>query len=42
GCTAQGQSFNSKTFSKMLQTCPYLCDCHKVILEAEKRYKKEL
>ncbi|NWX98431.1 TERB1 protein, partial [Nothoprocta ornata] len=42
GCTAQGQSFNSKTFSKMLETCPYLCDCHKVILEAEKRYKKEL
>ncbi|KAM8799198.1 telomere repeats-binding bouquet formation protein 1 [Eudromia elegans] len=42
GCTAQGQSFNSKTFSEMLQTCPYLCDCHKVILEAEKRYKKEL
>ncbi|NXA45622.1 TERB1 protein, partial [Nothocercus julius] len=42
GCTAQGQSFNSKTFSKMLQTCPYLCDCHRVILEAEKRYKKEL
>ncbi|XP_025914090.1 telomere repeats-binding bouquet formation protein 1 isoform X11 [Apteryx rowi] len=42
GCTAKGLSFNSKTFSKMLQTCPYPCDRHKVILEAEKRYKKEL
>nr|XP_009673017.1 PREDICTED: telomere repeats-binding bouquet formation protein 1 [Struthio camelus australis] len=42
GCTAPGLSFNSKTFSKMLQTCPYPCDRHKVILEAEERYKKEL
>ncbi|XP_075366936.1 telomere repeats-binding bouquet formation protein 1 [Mycteria americana] len=41
GCTA-GLSFNSKTFTKMLQSCPYQCDRHKVILEAEERYKKEL
>ncbi|NXD79130.1 TERB1 protein, partial [Halcyon senegalensis] len=42
GCTAGGQSFNSKTFSKLLQSCPYQCDRHKVILEAEERYKKKL
>ncbi|XP_054054302.1 telomere repeats-binding bouquet formation protein 1 isoform X11 [Rissa tridactyla] len=42
GCTAGGLSFNSKTFTKMLQSCPYQCDRHKVILEAEERYKKEL
>ncbi|KAF1672181.1 TERB1 protein, partial [Pygoscelis papua] len=42
GCTARGLSFNSKTFTKMLQNCPYQCDRHKVILEAEERYKKEL
>ncbi|NXX76653.1 TERB1 protein, partial [Urocolius indicus] len=42
GCTARGLSFNSKTFTKMLQSCPYQCDHHKVILEAEERYKKEL
>ncbi|XP_010116220.1 PREDICTED: telomere repeats-binding bouquet formation protein 1, partial [Chlamydotis macqueenii] len=41
GCTA-GLSLNSKTFTKMLQNCPYQCDRHKVILEAEERYKKEL
>ncbi|NXH19293.1 TERB1 protein, partial [Bucco capensis] len=41
GCTG-GQSFNSKTFAKMLQSCPYQCDRHKVILEAEERYKKKL
>ncbi|NXV99371.1 TERB1 protein, partial [Fregetta grallaria] len=42
GCTAGEPSFNSKTFTKMLQSCPYQCDRHKVILEAEERYKKEL
>ncbi|XP_050760047.1 telomere repeats-binding bouquet formation protein 1 [Gymnogyps californianus] len=42
GCTAGGLSFSSKTFTKMLQSCPYQCDRHKVILEAEERYKKEL
>ncbi|XP_056216751.1 telomere repeats-binding bouquet formation protein 1 [Falco biarmicus] len=42
GCRAGGLLFNSKTFTKMLQNCPYQCDRHKVILEAEERYKKEL
>ncbi|XP_052541834.1 telomere repeats-binding bouquet formation protein 1 isoform X2 [Tympanuchus pallidicinctus] len=42
GCTTTGLSFNSRTFSKMLQTCPYLCGRHRVILEAEERYKKKL
>ncbi|XP_068267703.1 telomere repeats-binding bouquet formation protein 1 [Nyctibius grandis] len=42
GCTAGGLSFNSRTFTKMLQSCRYQCDHHKVILEAEERYKKEL
>ncbi|XP_010004537.1 PREDICTED: telomere repeats-binding bouquet formation protein 1 [Chaetura pelagica] len=42
GCTAGGLPFNSRTFTKMLQSCPYKCDHHKVILEAEERYKKEL
>ncbi|XP_009581368.1 PREDICTED: telomere repeats-binding bouquet formation protein 1, partial [Fulmarus glacialis] len=42
GCTAGGLSFNSKTFTKILQSCPYQCEHHKVILEAEERYKKEL
>ncbi|NXF45266.1 TERB1 protein, partial [Oceanites oceanicus] len=42
GCTAGELSFNSKTFTKMLQSCPYQCDHHKVILEAEEIYKKQL
>ncbi|NXN75247.1 TERB1 protein, partial [Himantopus himantopus] len=42
GCAAGGLFFNSKTFTKMLQSCPYQCERHKVILEAEERYKKEL
>ncbi|NXE09848.1 TERB1 protein, partial [Lophotis ruficrista] len=41
GCTA-GLPLNSKNFTKMLQNCPYQCDRHKVILEAEERYRKEL
>ncbi|XP_031470810.1 telomere repeats-binding bouquet formation protein 1 isoform X1 [Phasianus colchicus] len=42
GCTTTGLSYNSRTFSRMLQTCPYLCGRHRVILEAEERYKKKL
>ncbi|XP_061314489.1 telomere repeats-binding bouquet formation protein 1 isoform X1 [Pezoporus flaviventris] len=42
GCKAGELSFNSKTFTKVLQSCPYQCDHHKVILEAEERRKKEL
>ncbi|KFQ43257.1 Coiled-coil domain-containing protein 79, partial [Nestor notabilis] len=39
GCKAGGLSFNSRTFTKTLQSCPYQCDHHEVILEAEERYK---
>ncbi|NXJ06433.1 TERB1 protein, partial [Odontophorus gujanensis] len=42
GCTATGLSVNSRTYNKMLQTCLYRCARHKVILEAEERYKKKL
>ncbi|NWV26884.1 TERB1 protein, partial [Origma solitaria] len=42
GCTAGGLSFNSKTFTKMLQRCLHRCDHHRVILEAEERYRREL
>ncbi|XP_053935129.1 telomere repeats-binding bouquet formation protein 1 isoform X3 [Cuculus canorus] len=42
GCTAGALCFNSKTFTQMLQSCPYQCDFHKVILEAEERYKNDL
>ncbi|XP_050184189.1 telomere repeats-binding bouquet formation protein 1 isoform X1 [Myiozetetes cayanensis] len=42
GCAAGGLSFNSRTFTKMLQSCLHPCDHHRVILEAEERYRKEL
>ncbi|XP_019348507.2 telomere repeats-binding bouquet formation protein 1 isoform X10 [Alligator mississippiensis] len=42
GCVTVGLSLNSKNFSKMLQTCLYQCDRHRVILEAEERYKEKL
>ncbi|NXG15333.1 TERB1 protein, partial [Grallaria varia] len=42
GCAAGGLSFNSKTFTKMLQSCLHRCDHHRVILEAEERHRKEL
>ncbi|NXO14543.1 TERB1 protein, partial [Oriolus oriolus] len=42
GCTAGGLSFNSRTFTKMLQSCLHRCDHHRVILEAEERYRKQL
>ncbi|XP_014743392.1 PREDICTED: telomere repeats-binding bouquet formation protein 1 [Sturnus vulgaris] len=41
GCTA-GLSLNSKTFTKMLQSCLHRCEQHRVILEAEERYRGEL
>ncbi|KAL2300400.1 hypothetical protein Nmel_012373, partial [Mimus melanotis] len=41
GCTA-GLSLNSKTFTKMLQSCLHRCERHRVILEAEERYRREL
>ncbi|NXR71285.1 TERB1 protein, partial [Pycnonotus jocosus] len=42
GCTAGGLSLNSKTFTKMLQSCLHRCEHHRVILEAEERYRGEL
>ncbi|XP_053459439.1 telomere repeats-binding bouquet formation protein 1 isoform X1 [Nycticebus coucang] len=42
GCIAVGKSLNSRNFSKLLHSCQYQCDHHKVIVEAEDRYKNEL
>ncbi|XP_045047898.1 telomere repeats-binding bouquet formation protein 1 isoform X3 [Desmodus rotundus] len=42
GCITVGKSLNSRNFSKLLHSCPYQCDRHKVIVEAEDRYKSEL
>ncbi|KAM7146469.1 telomere repeats-binding bouquet formation protein 1 [Macrochelys suwanniensis] len=42
GCITVGLPFNSRNFSKILHTCPHQCDRHKVILEAEERYKRGL
>ncbi|XP_064527402.1 telomere repeats-binding bouquet formation protein 1 isoform X2 [Pseudopipra pipra] len=42
GCAAGGLSFNSKTFTKLLQSCQHRCDHHRVLLEAEQRYREEL
>ncbi|XP_037671524.1 telomere repeats-binding bouquet formation protein 1 [Choloepus didactylus] len=42
GCIAVGISLNSRNFSKLLHSCPYQCDRHKIIVEAEDRYKSEL
>ncbi|XP_040838513.1 telomere repeats-binding bouquet formation protein 1-like [Ochotona curzoniae] len=42
GCIAVGKSVNSRNFSNLLHSCPYQCDRHKVIMEAEDRYKNEL
>ncbi|NWI92637.1 TERB1 protein, partial [Pitta sordida] len=42
GCTTGGLSFNSKTFTKVLQSCLHRCDRHRIILEAEERYRKAL
>ncbi|XP_074824887.1 telomere repeats-binding bouquet formation protein 1 [Natator depressus] len=42
GCITVGLPFTSRNFSKILHTCPHQCDRHKVILEAEERYKRGL
>ncbi|XP_078213499.1 telomere repeats-binding bouquet formation protein 1 isoform X3 [Callithrix jacchus] len=42
GCIAVEKSLNSRNFSKLLHSCPYQCDRHRVIVEAEDRYKSEL
>ncbi|XP_052023068.1 telomere repeats-binding bouquet formation protein 1 [Apodemus sylvaticus] len=33
---------NSRNFSKLLHSCAYQCDHHKVVMEAEDKYKNEL
>uniref|UniRef100_A0A8D2E405 Telomere repeat binding bouquet formation protein 1 n=1 Tax=Sciurus vulgaris TaxID=55149 RepID=A0A8D2E405_SCIVU len=42
GCIAVGKPLNSRNFSKLLHSCTYQCDRHRVIVEAEDRYKSEL
>ncbi|XP_029464058.1 telomere repeats-binding bouquet formation protein 1 [Rhinatrema bivittatum] len=42
GCIGLGASLNSRNFSKILQSCPYQCDRHKIILEIEEIYKREI
>ncbi|XP_074059171.1 telomere repeats-binding bouquet formation protein 1 isoform X2 [Macrotis lagotis] len=42
GCVEVGKSLNSRNFSRLLHSCPFQCDRHKVILEAEDRYKSDL
>nr|XP_034378058.1 telomere repeats-binding bouquet formation protein 1 [Arvicanthis niloticus] len=36
------RKLNSRNFSKLLHSCAYRCDHHKVIMEAEDKYKNEL
>ncbi|XP_048211371.1 telomere repeats-binding bouquet formation protein 1 isoform X2 [Perognathus longimembris pacificus] len=42
GCISVGKPLNSRNFSKLLHACPNQCDRHKVIVDAEDRYKSEL
>ncbi|XP_032087005.1 telomere repeats-binding bouquet formation protein 1 [Thamnophis elegans] len=42
GCRIGRLSLNSRNFSKTLQSCPYLCEQHKIILESEMEYKRKL
>ncbi|XP_025024992.1 telomere repeats-binding bouquet formation protein 1 [Python bivittatus] len=42
GCRTGGLSLNSRNFSKTLQSCQYLCEQHKIILESEMQYKRKL
>ncbi|XP_023565105.1 telomere repeats-binding bouquet formation protein 1 [Octodon degus] len=42
GCITVGKTLNSRNFTKLLHSCSYQCDRHKVIVEAEDRYKNEL
>ncbi|KAH0619548.1 hypothetical protein JD844_000264 [Phrynosoma platyrhinos] len=41
-CQTIGLSLNSRNFSKILQTCRYLCEQHRIILETEMEYKRKL
>ncbi|XP_021076275.1 telomere repeats-binding bouquet formation protein 1 isoform X1 [Mus pahari] len=42
GCIVVRKLLNSRNFSKFLHSCAYQCDHHKVIMEAEDKYKNEL
>ncbi|XP_031196965.1 telomere repeats-binding bouquet formation protein 1 isoform X2 [Mastomys coucha] len=42
GCIVLRKFLNSRNFSKLLHSCAYQCDHHKVIMEAEDKYKNEL
>ncbi|MEE6499824.1 hypothetical protein FKM82_003599 [Ascaphus truei] len=42
GCLVTGTVLNSRNCSKILHDCLYQCDRHRVILQAEEQYKKEL
>ncbi|XP_008770474.1 telomere repeats-binding bouquet formation protein 1 isoform X2 [Rattus norvegicus] len=42
GCIVVRKLLNSRNFSKLLHSCAYQCDHHKVIMEAEDKYKNEL
>nr|XP_021511029.1 telomere repeats-binding bouquet formation protein 1 [Meriones unguiculatus] len=42
GCIVVRKLLNSRNFSKLLHSCAYQCDHHKVIMEAEDKYKSEL
>ncbi|XP_039183356.1 telomere repeats-binding bouquet formation protein 1 [Crotalus tigris] len=42
GCRIGRLSLNSRNFSKTLQSCQYLCEQHKIILESEMEYKRKL
>ncbi|XP_026527785.1 telomere repeats-binding bouquet formation protein 1 [Notechis scutatus] len=41
-CRIGRLSLNSRNFSKTLQSCQYLCEQHKIILESEMEYKRKL
>ncbi|XP_053126857.1 telomere repeats-binding bouquet formation protein 1 isoform X2 [Hemicordylus capensis] len=41
GCIT-GLFLNSRNFNQILQSCKYLCEQHKVILETEMKYKRKL
>ncbi|XP_042294659.1 telomere repeats-binding bouquet formation protein 1 isoform X2 [Sceloporus undulatus] len=42
GCQTIGLTLNSRNFSKILQTCQYLCEQHRIILGSEMEYKRKL
>ncbi|XP_060132444.1 telomere repeats-binding bouquet formation protein 1 [Zootoca vivipara] len=42
GCITVGIPLNSRNCSKILQSCKYLCEQHKVTLETELKYKRKI